>query len=65
MQEIVRLIEGLEKDHYGEAMFSEYESRYQYPLVAAIVCLLAELLIFERRNKKINLDKILRNRKSN
>ncbi len=64
VQEIVRLIEGLEKDHYGEAMFSEYESRYQYPLVAAIVCLLAELLIFERRNKKINLDKILRNRKS-
>ena len=65
VQEIVRLIEGLEKDHYGEAMFSEYESRYQYPLVAAIVCLLAELLIFERRNKKFNLDKILRNRKSN
>ena len=64
VQEIVRLIEGLEKDHYGEAMFSEYESRYQYPLVAAIVCLLAELLIFERRNKKFNLDKILRNRKS-
>ena len=63
VQEIVRLIEGMEKDHYGEAVFSEYESRYQYPLAAALVCLLAELLIFERRNKKINLEKILRNRK--
>jgi Ca-activated chloride channel family protein len=63
IQEIVRLIEGLEKDHYGEAMFSEYESRYQYPLVAAFLCLLAELLIFERRNKKFNLDKILKESK--
>ena len=59
----MRLIEGLEKDHYGEAMFSEYESRYQYPLVAALLCLLAELLIFERRNKKFNLDKILKESK--
>ncbi len=59
VQEIVRLIEGLEKDTYGQAMFSQYESRYQYPLVAALLCLLAELFIFERRNKKINLDKIL------
>jgi len=49
----------MEKDSYGEAMFSEYESRYQYPLVAALICLLAELFIFERRNKKVNLDKIL------
>ncbi|MBR3724386.1 MAG: VWA domain-containing protein [Bacteroidales bacterium] len=64
INEIVRLIEGLEKDHYGEAVFSEYESRYQYPLVASLVCLLAELLIFERRNKKINIDRILRVRKN-
>ena len=59
VEEIVRMIEGMEKDTYGEAMFSEYESRYQYPLVAALLCLLAELFIFERRNKKVNLDKIL------
>ncbi len=59
VQEIVHLIENLEKENYGEAMFSEYESRYQYPLGAALICLIAELLIFERRNKKINLDKIL------
>lgn len=64
VQEIVRLIEGLEKDHYGEAVFSEYESRYQYPLAAALICLLAELFIFERRNKKFNLDKLLNDRKN-
>lgn len=60
VQEIVSLIEGLEKASYGESMFSEYESRYQYPLVLAIICLLAELFIFERRNKKFNIDKILK-----
>lgn len=58
LQDIVSLIEELEKESYGESMFSEYESRYQYPLVAAILCLVLEVLIFERRNKKINLDKI-------
>lgn len=60
VQEIVHLIESLEKENYGEATFSEYESRYQYPLAAALLCLLAEILVFERRNHKINLDKILR-----
>ena len=59
IQEITKLIEGLEKDNFGETLFSEYESRYQYPLVAALLCLLAELLIFERRNKKFNLDKLM------
>ncbi len=60
VQEIVKLIEGLEKDNFGEATFTEFESRYQYPLAAALLCLLAEVLIFERRNKKYNLDKILK-----
>ena len=59
IQEITKLIESLEKDNFGETLFSEYESRYQYPLVAALICLLAELLIFERRNKKFNLDKLM------
>ena len=60
IQDIVKLIEGLEKDSFGETLFSEYESRYQYPLVAALLCLIAELLIFERRNKKFNLDKMMK-----
>ena len=45
-------------------MFSEYESRYQYPLAAAIVCLLAELFIFERRNRKFNIDNLLNRHKT-
>lgn len=60
IDDIVKLIESLEKDNFGESLFSEYESRYQYPLVAALLCLVAEVLIFERRNKKINIDRILK-----
>ena len=56
----MKLIEGLEKDSFGETLFSEYESRYQYPLAAALLCLIAELLIFERRNKKFNLENFMR-----
>lgn len=62
VQEIVSLIEKLEKENYGEAVFTEYESLYQYPAAAALVCLLLEVLLFERRNKKINLDRILGDR---
>ena len=60
MHEIVKSIEGLEKANYGEAMFTEYESQYMYPLAAAILCLILEVLIFERKNKKYNLGKILK-----
>ncbi len=53
--EIVNLINNLEKEDYGEAQLSAFESRYQYPLVAALICLLAELMLFERSNRKWNL----------
>ena len=53
--DIVNLINNLEKEEYGEAELSAFESRYQYPLVAALICLLAELMLFERSNRKWNL----------
>lgn len=65
VHEIVKVIENLEKENYGEAVFSEYESRYQYPLAAALVCLVAELLFFERRNRKFNLDSLLKKKTPN
>ncbi len=57
--EITDLINGLEKDEYGESELSGFESRYQYPLVAAIICFLAELLLFERRNRKWDIENII------
>ncbi len=59
LQKVLDQIDKLEKSHYDDAMFSEYESRYQYPLTAAFLLLIAELLIFERRNRKINWEKII------
>ena len=57
--DITRIIEGLEKEEYGEAEIGAYESRYQYPLFAGLLCLLAELLLFERRNRKFDLENIV------
>jgi Ca-activated chloride channel family protein len=54
LDEIVKEIEKLDKQNFGETMFSEYESKYQYPLVVALILLLVELFVFERRNKIIN-----------
>ena len=53
--EIIDLINNLEKEDYGEAELSAFESRYQYPLWCGLICLVAELLLFERRNRKWNL----------
>lgn len=52
IDDITTLLEDLEKNDFDEAVFNTYESRYQYPLLAGLLCLLAEVIIFERRNKK-------------
>ena len=59
LSDITNLIESLDKEEYGEAQFAAYESRYMYPLVAGLLCLLVEVLLFERRNRKFDLDNIL------
>ena len=58
--DITKVIENLDKTDYDEAVFSAYESRYMYPLAAGLICLIAELLFFERRNRKWNFDKVLK-----
>ncbi len=55
LSDLTKIIEGLEKEEFGEAVFSQYESRYRWPLAAGLLCLLAEIVLFERRNKKFKL----------
>ena len=55
LSDITSVIKGLDKEEMGEAVFSAYESRYIYPLTAGLLCLLAEVLIYERRNRKWKL----------
>ena len=57
--DIQKVIESLEKEDYDEAVFSAYESQYMYPLTAGLLCLLAEVLVFERRNRKWDLSQII------
>ncbi len=58
-RQISESIAGLEKTSQGEALFSEYESQYMYPLCAALLCLMLEILIFERKNKRFNISKMI------
>ena len=55
LSDITSVIGGLDKEEMGEAVFSAYESRYMYPLVAGLLCLLAEVILYERRNRKWKL----------
>ena len=59
LSEITDLIAGLDKDDYEEAQFAAYESRFMYPLAAGLLLLLAEVLLFERRNRKFDLDRLI------
>lgn len=47
-------INSLEKTTYESQMFSEYESRFQYFIALALLMLLIEMLIFERKNIWLN-----------
>lgn len=57
--DITSLIQRLDKEEYGETQFAAYESRYMYPLLAGLALLLVELLLFERRNRKFDIDNLI------
>ena len=58
LDDIIDELNKLDKQNYGEQMFAEYESRYQYPLAIAILLIIIDLFIFERRNKVLNFKNI-------
>lgn len=60
---VLKQIATLDSQKFGAAMFSAYKSNYQYPLGIGLALLLAELLIFERRNPRININKMIRRKK--
>mgnify|MGYP002621723644 CR=1 FL=1 len=49
MGDLYKTLERLEKRHYDEFQFDQYQSQYQYPLALALIFLVAELCLFERR----------------
>jgi Ca-activated chloride channel family protein len=49
VQEVFDQINKLEKSEYNEAFFSDYEDRYQFFILAALLLLISEILIAERK----------------
>ena len=64
VEEVVKQLSTLDSQKFGASKYASFKSQYQYPLAAGLLCLLLEVFIFERRNPRINLNKLIR-RKTN
>lgn len=51
MSEIISSLERLDRAEFGADKFEEYEARYQWPLVLALLFLITERLLSDRRRK--------------
>jgi len=51
VQEVFDQINKLEKAEYNEAFFSDYEDRFQFFLLAALILILGEVLIADRKGR--------------
>lgn len=60
VEDIVKKLSTLDSQKFGTAQFSSYKSQYQYPLAAGLFFLLIEVFVFERRNAKISINKLIR-----
>lgn len=54
LEQILARINKMEKNEYEALAYKNYESRFYIPAMAALILLLIEYLVFERRNKYIN-----------
>ncbi len=51
VQEVFDQINKLEKSEYNEAFFSDYEDRFQFFVLAALILILGEVLIADRKGR--------------
>jgi len=59
-QPIVDAIKAMESDAYRQLEFARFESRYYIFLIAAMILLMMELLIPDRKNKWLKIEKLFR-----
>ncbi|MFP4369579.1 MAG: hypothetical protein ACLFR2_08360, partial [Candidatus Kapaibacterium sp.] len=50
---LIENIQALEKTEFEARMFTEYEDRFQYLLAAALLLLVLEIFVTERKNRFI------------
>ena len=62
LNQVFEEINKLEKQRYETKMFSDYEDRFQYFIALALVLLLLELLIFERKSRFAGKIKLFENK---
>lgn len=63
VNEIVKQLSKLDTTKFGATQFSSYKSQYQYPLAAGLLLIFLETFIFERKNPKININKLIKRNK--
>lgn len=51
LNEILNKISGLKKNEYGAKIYTDFDNKYQFFLLPAIILLILELLISDKRNK--------------
>lgn len=59
---VLKEIQAMEKKEFGAKMFTDYEDRFQYFLLTALVFMLLEFFISERRNVWLSKLKLFRDR---
>lgn len=63
VNEIVKQLSKLDSTKFGATQYSSYKSQYQYPLAAGLLLIFLETFIFERKNPKININKLIKRNK--
>ena len=63
VEEIVKQIGTLESQKFGASQYNSYKSQFQYPLALALLCLLVEVFLYERRNPRFSLGKFISRKK--
>jgi len=58
LNRIIEQIRNMEQQEYETTRFSEYESRFHYFVALALIFLVLEMLIFERKNRWLNKIKL-------
>jgi Ca-activated chloride channel family protein len=58
LDKIAKEIDRMQKSEFEARIFSDYEDRYQYPLGAALLLMMLEMFILERRNKLLSRIKL-------
>lgn len=63
IDDLVKQLSKLDSQKFGATQFATYKSQFQYPLAAGLLLLLLEIFITERRNPKINFNKLISRKK--